>query len=213
MTRRLLLVGAGGLARETAAAALEAGHEVVGYLDEDPSRAGSDLAGRPVLGGLDALTRYDDAWLVLCPGRGTARAALAARLLARGVTASRFATVVHPAAAVAAGCRIGAGSIVLAGVVMTASVQVGTHVVVMPNVTLPHDVVAGDFATICSGVQLGGSVQVGSTAYVGMGACVREDLRIGAGALVGMGSVLLRDVPDGETWVGAPATRYRGRLS
>lgn len=213
MTRRLLLVGAGGLARETATAANAAGHEVVGFLDEDPSRAGSELDGVTVLGGLDVLARHDDAGLVLCPGKGTARAALADRLLGMGVPPSRFATVVHPAAAVAAGCRLGAGSIVLAGVVMTASVRLGGHTVVMPHVTLTHDVVVDDFATLCAGVQLGGGVQVGRCAYVGMSVCVREGLRIGAGAMVGMGSVLLRDVPDGETWVGSPAARYRGRLS
>lgn len=205
MSRRLVLVAAGGLGRETAEAARAAGDDVIGFVDDDPERHGTLVEGVPVLGGLPAVQDHPGATLVLCPGQGAARAALVARLQAMGVSDERYGTVVHPTVAVPASCPVAAGSVLLAGVVLTASVRVGRHVVVMPNVTLTHDDVVEDFATICAGVHLGGGVRIGRAAYVGMAASVRQGVRVGPGAVVGMGSAVLRDVPAGQTWWGVPA--------
>jgi sugar O-acyltransferase (sialic acid O-acetyltransferase NeuD family) len=204
----LLLVAAGGLAREVLAAVRAYGaFEVIGFLDDDPARWGDVLDDAKVVGGLDAVADFPDAAVTLCAGRGTVRAALAARLVAHGVG---YATVIHPDAAVPESCAVGPGSIVLAGCVLTTAVTLGRHVVAMPNVVLTHDDVVDDFATLCAGVALGGSVRVGARAYLGMNASVRERRRIGADATIGMGSVVLTDVPDGETWAGVPAARLNG---
>jgi sugar O-acyltransferase (sialic acid O-acetyltransferase NeuD family) len=202
----LVLVGAGGLAREVLAMVRRHGpHQVVGVVDDAPATHGGDVDGVPVLGGLDALASWPDADLLVCVGRGSNRSALVDRLSAAGVEPGRFATVVHPSVEVPKGCTLGVGSVLLAGVVLTAAVSVGSHVVVMPNVTLTHDDRIEDFATLAAGVSLGGGVVVGAGAYVGMNASVRERVRVGAGATLGMGAALLTDLPDGGTWAGVPA--------
>ncbi len=204
----LLLVGASGLAREVQAAVRAAGsHRVVGVLDDDAARHGSDLAGVPVLGDVLAAMDHPDAQLVLCVGHGSARRDIVERLAAVGVTPRRYATVVHPAAQLADSCSAGVGSVILAGVVGTASVTVGQHVVVMPHVTLTHDVVVGNYATLAAGVSVGGSVVVGQEAYLGMNATVRQGLRVGYRATLGMGGVLVSDLPPEEVWGGVPARR------
>lgn len=214
MTRPpLLLVAAGGLARETLAAVRAAGsHRVVGMLDDDPARHGTTVAGVPVLGGLEIAAGRSGTEIVLCGGSGIARAHLAARLAALGVDAARYAVVRHPGVEVPEGCRVGAGSVLLAQVALTADVEIGRHVVVMPNATLTHDDVLEDFVTVCAGVALGGSVRVGAGAYLGMNASVRERCVVGRATVLGMGAVLLTDLPDGETWAGVPARVIRGRV-
>ncbi|WP_068401089.1 NeuD/PglB/VioB family sugar acetyltransferase [Kribbia dieselivorans] len=204
----LLLVAASGLARETAAAARATGVEVFGCLDDDEGLWGSEVAaGLPVLGPPMEAMDHPDAALVVCAGKGVTRARLVERLSAQGVGLDRYATVVHPSAALEEPEAIGAGSIVLAGCVFTADVTVGRHVVCMPTAVVTHDCALGAFATLCAGVVLGGGVTVHREAYVGMGASVREGVSIGVGATIGMGSVVLRDVPAGETWAGVPARR------
>jgi sugar O-acyltransferase (sialic acid O-acetyltransferase NeuD family) len=203
-----VLVAASGLALEVAEAARASGWTVRGCVDDDETRWGTCAGGwLPVLGGLDALDDHRSAMVVLCAGKGTARASLAERLARRGFSSERHATVVHPAVTVPPSCTIGNGSVVLAGCVLTASVTLGDHVVVMPQVTLTHDDVVEDFATLCADVTLGGYVRVGRAAYVGMSASVRERVRVGAGSTLGMGSVLLTDLPDDEVWAGVPARR------
>ncbi len=210
----VVLVAAGGLARET----LEALHALsfrgsVVVLDDDPDRWGSSLGGAPVVGGLEDVKRYDDHGIVVCAGRGAVRRRLVERLSDVGVAEDRFRSVVHPSVAVPASCTVGAGTILLAGVVLTADVLVGSHVVAMPHVTLTHDDVVDDYATLAAGVSLGGGVHVGAGAYLGMNASVREGLTIGADAVLGMGAALVQDLPDGQTWAGVPARLFEPGVS
>jgi sugar O-acyltransferase (sialic acid O-acetyltransferase NeuD family) len=210
--RPLLLVGAAGFARETAAAAAVCPEwTVLGLCDDDPARHGTAVDGLPVLGPAEVVHDHPDAAVLLCTGSPrnfASRAALAARL---ALPPERYGVVVHPAAAVAPGTVLGPGTALLAGVVVTSPQRVGAHVAVMPQVVLTHDDEVGDHVTLASGVALGGGVVVEPGAYVGAGALVREGLTIGAGALVGMGSVVLADVPAGEVWAGNPARPLHAR--
>ncbi len=202
----LLLVAASGLAREVLAT-LRAGGEPskVWVLDDDDACWGSSLDGVPILGGLEDCQQFDSASFVVCAGKGRTRKSIVERLSGLGVGEDRYGRVVHPSVDVPPGCSVGAGSILLAGVVLTADVTIGRHVVVMPHVTLTHDDLIEDYATICAGVSLGGSVRVGTGAYLGMNASVRERAVVGAGSTLGMAAALLTDLPAEETWIGVPA--------
>jgi sugar O-acyltransferase (sialic acid O-acetyltransferase NeuD family) len=208
------VVGAGGLGREVAEAVRALNErrptwELAGFLDDAPGVAGTTVAGVKVLGPVEAVADYPDARLVLTVGSSAnlhSRPRLAARL---GLEAERYATVVHPAASIAASTTVGAGTVVLAGVVTTADVEIGGHAVLMPQVLLTHDDRVGDHATLAGGVKLAGAVRVEEGAYLGAGSMVREYLTVGSYALVGMGAVVTTDVPAGEVWAGCPAVFRR----
>jgi sugar O-acyltransferase (sialic acid O-acetyltransferase NeuD family) len=227
--RDLVIVGAGGFARETAqaVAAINARGaadgwgpvwRLLGFLDDDPLLTGRALDGVAVLGGTDLLGALTDVWVVVCVGNPRnyfARAAIVRRL---GLPEDRYAVIVHPSAQISASSTVRPGSVLLAQCVLTASVSLGAHTAVMPQTVLTHDTVVSDFATIASGVRLGGGALVGTGAYLGAGALIRERVRIGAWSTVGMGSVVLHDVPAGQVWAGNPARRLRdvdvpGRLA
>jgi sugar O-acyltransferase (sialic acid O-acetyltransferase NeuD family) len=214
----LLIVGSGGLARET----LELVHAinerrptwtVAGILDDDPRTHGRVVHGVPVLGPSQAVGDHPRARVVACvasPANPTGRLRLTRRL---GLPGDRFATLVHPAAVVPASASLGAGTILHAGVVLTADVAVGAHVVVMPAVVLTHDDRVGDGVTFGAGAIVAGGVTIGDAAYVGSGALLREHVTIGAEAVVGMGAVVTRSIAAGEVWAGVPARRLRPALA
>ncbi len=208
MTSGLLLVGAGGLAREVLAAGITG---VTGILDDDVALHGTTIGGVTVLGPV-ALAAQRDEQLLLCIGPSTARRSVARRLAELGVGDDRSATFVARSARIGSSSDVGAGSILLDGVVVTADATIGRHVVVMPHCTITHDDVLDDFATLAAGVSLGGGVRVGEAAYLGMNCSVRQRLEVGADATVGMGAVVLEHVPAGQTWVGVPA-RQKGESS
>jgi sugar O-acyltransferase (sialic acid O-acetyltransferase NeuD family) len=205
MSSPLLLIAASGLAREVLAVCEAMGRDVMGVLDDDATKVGTALGNTTVLGELGRLRRYPDASLILCAGKGSVRRDLAVRLAALGIGDERYATIVDPSVRVPSTCWVGVGSILLAGVVLTADVSVGRHVVCMPHVTLTHDDELADYVTLTSGVSLGGGVRVGEAAYLGMNASVREQRTVGAGCVLGMGAVLVSDQPDGTVYAGVPA--------
>ncbi|KFF60160.1 acetyltransferase [Cryobacterium sp. MLB-32] len=207
----ILLVGASGLAREVLSLLrIQSDPRSVLFLDDRPDLWGTSIDGVLVGGGLAEVTTHPTAQIVLCVGRGAARSAIADRLVELGVSDGRYARIIHRSVEIPDSCRVGAGSILLAGVVLTTDVHLGDHVVVMPHVTLTHGNRVDSFATLCAGVTLGGDVHVGSGAYLGMNASVRERTGIGRRAVLGMGAVLTQDLPAEETWVGVPARRLEG---
>jgi sugar O-acyltransferase (sialic acid O-acetyltransferase NeuD family) len=210
----LLLVGAGGFARETmelvrAVNRLSPTWKLLGFLDDDPMLHGSEIHGVRILGPSEAVHDHPEALVAACvasPSDPMRRLALASRL---ALAPERYATLVHPTAVVPESAALGHGSVLHAMTVLTADVRLGAHVAVMPAVVLTHDDVVGDGATFGAGVKLAGGVTIERGAYIGSGALVREGLVVGAGAVIGMGSVVTGSVPPGEVWVGVPARRLR----
>jgi sugar O-acyltransferase (sialic acid O-acetyltransferase NeuD family) len=209
----LLVLGAGGFARETietvrAVNGARPTFEIVGVLDDDEQRHGGQLSGVPVLGPME-LARARDALVVVCVGNPhtwSTRRRIVERL---GLEDERYAVITHPAAALGGSACFGPGCVVLAGAVATADVRVGAHVAVMPQAVLTHDDTVGAFSILASGVRLGGGVQIEAECYLGAGCLLRQGVRVGRGAQVGMGAVVLDDVPAGEVWAGVPAHRLR----
>jgi sugar O-acyltransferase (sialic acid O-acetyltransferase NeuD family) len=210
----LLVVGAGGFGRETAEAVRACNAQgptwdLIGFLDDSPSQQGATVEGLKVVGPVEAISDYPDAHVVITignPDNFTVRRQIVRRL---GLPASRYATLVHPAAVIPPAAEVGPGTVILATTVATTAVTIGSHVVVMPGVVFTHDDMVEDFATFGTGARLAGVVHIREGAYIGAGALIREKRSVGAWALVGMGAAVTRDIPAGEVWAGTPARYFR----
>ncbi|WP_432482029.1 NeuD/PglB/VioB family sugar acetyltransferase [Kineococcus esterisolvens] len=211
----LILVGSGGFAREAAEVvhavnAVQPRWDLLGFTDDDPALEGARVKGLPVLGPTaEVVSAHPGARLVLCtvsPQRYFTKRVLERRL---ALPPERYASLVHPRAALAPSVAVGAGAVVLAGVVATGDATIGPHVGVMPAAVITHDDHLGAFASVASGALLAGGVVLEEEAYVGAGAMLDAGVVVGRGSLVGMGSVVRHDVPPMQVWVGSPARRLR----
>jgi sugar O-acyltransferase (sialic acid O-acetyltransferase NeuD family) len=208
---RILLIGAGGHGQVVAdilRSKPDAGHVVVGFLDDDPvarERAGS---GDAVLGRVEARGKIPHDAVIVCVGDNSARARIFQALAAEG---ARFATAVHRASVLAPDVAIGAGTVICAGVVVNVGTRIGRNAIVNTSCSIDHHCAIGDHVHIAPGVHLGGNVTIGEGALIGIGATVLPGVKVGAHAVVGAGSVVLRDLPSGVTVVGNPATAIEKR--
>lgn len=194
----LIIVGAGGFAREARIWAEESGQEVTAFLSTvatDPDT----VDGLPVLREPPTSTHS----FLIAIGNPKARKAMGD--LMRAHDHFPCAAIVHPTATLGRDIRIGLGTIICPGVVITTNVDIGMHVIVNLNCTIGHDAVLDDFVTLSPGVHVSGNCQLMDGVYVGTGAVIREKKCIGKSSTLGMGAVLTKDQPANCVWVGNPA--------
>jgi UDP-3-O-[3-hydroxymyristoyl] glucosamine N-acyltransferase len=72
-------------------------------------------------------------------------------------------------------------------------------------VHISHNVRVGARAVVIAQSMVGGSVDIGDEAWLAPSVGILNQKRIGARATVGFGALVVKDVPDGETVMGAPA--------
>ena len=213
---KLVLAGAGGHGRsildalQTSQMALDA----AACTDPDPALHGQTIGGVPIVGDDSALPDLLAGGIATaCLGVGGVgdnrpRAALHMRLATLGFV---LPSVTHGSACVASSATLGPASVVLGGAVVGPRANVGENVIVGSGAVVEHDCSIGDHVHLASGCVLGGAVTVATGAHVGLGATILQGRSVGAWAVVGAGAVVTRDVPEGETVVGCPASA-RGEL-
>jgi len=208
--KRLLVFGASGHGKVAADAAIAAGWVVRGFADDAADKRGRLLLDLPVIAtGMAeaaAFCLHDDAFLVIGVGDNRIRQRL---FLAAQQAGVRFATVVHPRAAVAPSARLGAGTVVFAGVAVNCDAVIGADVILNTGATVDHDCIIGDHAHLSPGVHLGGTVHVGPGTHLGVGVAVSPNLELGAWSIVGVGAAVVANIPDAVVAYGVPAKVVR----
>lgn len=203
--RRVVIMGAGGFAREVADILRdlgpESGLEAAGFVDVDDTRAGEVLNDLAILGSVGSLAE-DDLLGIAGAGEVAPRKRQVAEMLDAGIEP---VTLVHPSVVMSPFVRIGAGSAITAGTILTNNIDIGAHVVLNLGVTVGHDVTIGDHCVLSPGVHVSGWVTIEDECYFGTGAVVLPRVRIGKGAVVGAGAVVTKDVEPGAVVVGIPA--------
>lgn len=184
---------------------------ILGLVDLDASRIGTEVLGHRVIGGDDAVLCHPAESLRLANGVGSVRSTAARRgvFLRFSMRGYRFVTVVHPAAVVATNAELGEGVQLMAGAIVQPGVRIGRDAIVNTGATVDHDCRIGDHVHIAPGATLSGDVEIGEGTHVGAGATVIQGVRIGASCVVGAGALVLRNVADGATVVGVPAREIR----
>ncbi len=205
--KRLAILGASGHGKVVADAALASGWgEVVFFDDRWPSL--QSVGEWPVVGDTSRILEQAPDTDGVIVGIGDCQARATKHALLSDANAP-IVVIVHPMAWVSPRCRIGAGSVVMAGAVVNVGATLGEACIINTGATVDHDCNLGFAVHVAPGANVSGQVAVGDRSWIGVGACVRQGIRVGAGVMVGAGSVVVADVEDGLTVFGCPARPSR----
>ena len=212
--KKIAIIGVGGFGREVLwlimdyNSRIDADNErdiphldVVGFIDDDPNVHNKVFCDIPVLGSTDWLLKNRDVYAVCSVSNPRVRIAIVQPLENQNV---RFCNVIHPTVKMSQFVKIGDGSVICAGTIITTQVNIGNHVHINLNSTIGHDVVIEDFVTIAPAVNVSGNVHIGLGADIGTNSSIIQKKRIGKGSIVGAGAVVNRDIEENVLAVGVP---------
>ena len=207
---KTIIAGAGGFGLEVLEIIRDiGGYDVVGFLDADPEKKGTELRNIPVLGGDDRLLALrDDGIVAIAVAIGAGRVR---QHLLRKVQEFHYdiPALIHPRAYIASDVVIGPGTIVYPGAVIMPGCKLGEGVLINGGAVLGHDVMVGSYSNINPGVSIAGRVNIGERVLVGIGSTILENCSIGDDARIGAGAAVIEDVSKEITVVGVPAKPTR----
>lgn len=100
--------------------------------------------------------------------------------------------------------RVGDGTAILAGAIVSNAVSIGKGVLIYYNTVIAHDCVIGNFTEIAPGVNISGRCKIGNNCKIGANATILPDVVLGDNVTIGAGTVVLKNVPSNSVVVGVP---------
>lgn len=199
----LVIIGAGGHAKVVADCAEQLGYEDICMLDDGYPEI-RECGCWPVVGGSDAIGTFEldtvDCFVAI--GNNAVRAKITEQLNDIG---ARLATLVHPTAVIGKHVVIGAGTLILANVVLNAFSSVGKACILNTACSVDHDANISDYVHIAPGSRLAGTVTVGANSFLGIGSTVIQQVSIGENVIIGAGSTVITDISNDVIAIGSPA--------
>lgn len=119
-------------------------------------------------------------------------------------------TLIHPSASVSRYATIGAGSVIMANVVVNAGARLGRAVIANSGCTIDHDCTIGNGVHVSPGANIAGGTVIGDRSWIGIGACVKENIIIGSDVMAAAGCVIVSAIADNECVFGVPARPKNG---
>ena len=202
----LVIVGAGGLGREVAWLAADINRQkpewdFIGFVDDGVQ--GNTVEGYQVLGSVKHLFEMSpDIWVVVAIADSKTRMKLIQQIQDQG---KKLATLVHPSVSMSDYVKIGAGSIICSGAIITTNVNLGISNIINPGCFIGHDTKLQDFVSLMPASNLAGEVRVGEGCYFGLNSCVINRTSIGEWSVIGAGATVVNDIPAYSLAVGVPA--------
>jgi sugar O-acyltransferase (sialic acid O-acetyltransferase NeuD family) len=206
----LVIVGAGGFAREVAFLVGEINRaklewNLLGFLDLDPAKTGSEVGPYSIVG-TDQFLEDHSRELHVVIGIGTPQIIRRVAEQVRLLEHLRFPNLIHPTVIMDVGrVRFNQGNIVCAGNIFTTDIEIGSFNIINLNCTIGHDICIGNYNVMNPGTNLSGGVVIGDACLLGTGATILQYKKIADSAIVGAGAVVTKDVDAGITVVGSPA--------
>lgn len=213
--KKIIILGAGGFAREVAwlIEEINSEHEewyLEGFIEEGNKNVGAVLNNYKILGDFEWIknNEYENLFYVCAVGDPTLRIKFSEAAENLNV---KPAILIHPNAKISNYSSIDEGTIICAGAIITANVTIGKHVVISVNSVVSHDSIISDFTTILPSVTVSGNVKIGSGCYIGTKSAIINKINIGCNTIVGAGATVTKDLPDNCTAVGTPAKPIKFR--
>jgi sugar O-acyltransferase (sialic acid O-acetyltransferase NeuD family) len=206
MKDKLLILGASGHGKVVADIALKMNRwQSISFLDDNENirtSLGLEVIGKTA----DAYKYIEDHDIFVGIGNNATREILMKKLEKNGAI---IPVLIHPNAVIGEQVEIGAGTVVMAGVVVNCCTTIGRGCIINTGATVDHDNFIEDYVHISPGAHTAGTVRIGKGTWLGIGSIASNNLNITNNCMIGAGAVVIKDLTETGTYVGVPARRLK----
>ena len=204
MSKKIVIIGAGGHGKVVANIAKLNGYKEILFLDDGGNNKINGLY--PVVGTTLEIEKYKDFDFIVAIGNNQVRNKITTNLFYQSY---KVVTLIHPTAVIDETVMIGLGSVVMANAVINAYAKLGKGCIVNTSATVDHDDVLEDYVHICPGAHVAGTTNIGYESWIGIGSSVINNIVVAPNCIIGAGSVITNNLIESGTYVGVPARRIK----
>lgn len=206
--KKIVIIGAGGFGREILWTLRDCNkvskkYDILGFIDNDEKLKNQNICDIPVLGNFEWFSKQTEIiYAAISIGDPKIRKSIVNQLKFYKL---KFPTVIHPSVINSEYIKIGNGTIIQAGCILTTNIEIKEFVHININSTIGHGCIVDDFVTISPGSHINGESSIGEGTYVGSGVVANDEIDIGKWSIIGAGSVVINNVKSNSVYVGNPS--------
>ncbi|MGL5354471.1 MAG: transferase [Clostridium sp.] len=192
----IVIIGSGGIGREVAFFIEEINEKkesfnLLGFIDDNADMWGQELNDHKVLGGIEYLKNMKvKPSVVIAIGNCDVKKKIVEALN----NEFEFESIIHPTIKINRYCKVGIGSIIYPGVIITVNSEIGKHVTISGHCAIGHDCVIGDYSTLLWGTKLSGYATIGDEVMVGIGTKIIQNISVDSNSKIRPGRIIVEDV-------------------
>lgn len=205
MKKELYIIGAGSVGGHLALNIQDYTDEydIMGFLDDDPEKIGSQQFGYNVVGSVKDALKLESVAIAI----GIAFPKIKQRIL-DSLSKNRsllYPSFIHNKAWISQNVTVGNGCIIYPGTTINFGSEISDFVVINVNCSLGHHTSIGTYSSLAPGVNTGGHTKIEEGVDMGIGASTLQNIHIGTESTVGGQSMVIENVEPKSIIAGVPA--------
>ena len=210
MSKKVVIIGAGGHAKVVADIIEKSGDRVYGFLD-DNIETGTYLENKEnwkVIGDLNSRfslpITHKDLEFIIAIGNNETR-----KKIVENNNEIKYYTAIHPKANIGTNVTIGEGTVIMANACINPFAKIGKHCIINTGAVVEHDNLIEDYVHISPNATLCGTVKIGQNTHIGAGATIINNISITNDCIIGAASLVTKDIKENGTYIGAPVKKIK----
>lgn len=199
--KNIVIIGAGDLGKEVVWLIEDINKHypnylILGFLDDDKEKTGSEFYGYKVLGTTDqikSIASRTPLVAVIAIQNGSVRR----KIVERHREFKDWESIIHPTAVIASTSPVGKGTIVFPQVTVSVDTKLGLFNLFYIHSTICNDCEIGDYVSVMSGVSVSEWAEIGDECLLAAGSTVYPHKRLGKRVQVGVEATVSKDYDDG----------------